>query len=475
MQNQPFDIYEEWDLTLPKVPERSVLFSLEPVGLGTAEVESLTSYIARLASAHAVFPGVLMNKVIEPLVPGRSARALHISHGQKTNLLNATGLRARLSVQLLEALTLRSDLRHLTLLVWSEIFCLRGLVRLTKAWCPHCYEEWREHGEIIFDPLLWTLQEVTTCVRHHVPLCGQCPNPACARVQPALCWRSRPGSCAYCQEWLGKPLDAELRSEQALSEAELLRHQWVSRNMGALLALSPTVSLPPPRSRVSEALQVIVGQVTRGNISAFARTINIPQTMVSHWVNGRKLPQVEMLLHICSLLDLSLEALLFQEQGSLRPRLRAADEPRVYELRSKWTHVWVETSQVRLALEKVLAANDDPPPTLTQVAKRLGQGTPVLYRCHPTACRAISARYKEYAQQRTATRMQKYRGELREAALQLQEKGLSPTRGRIEPLLRSPGILRDPKVRQLLIEVCREIEGKEEENPSKEISAHLED
>jgi len=470
MPHKSFDTYEEWDLTPPPIPERSVLFSLEPVGVGTPGVESLTSYIARLASAHAVFPGVLMNKLLKSLAQGNHSHLLHISEGKKTNLLNATGLRARLSVQLLEAVTLRSDLRHLTLLPWSDVFCLPGLVRLTKAWCPHCYEGWRESGETIFDPLLWALQEVTACARHHVPFCQQCPNPACARVQPALCWRSRPGSCAYCQEWLGKPLAALPGREQTLSEAELLRHQWVSRNRGALLALCPTVSLSPPRSRVAFALQGIVGQVTQGNISAFARTINIPQTMVSHWVNGRKLPQIEMLLHICSLLDLSLEALLFQESGSLRPRLRAADEPRVYELRSKWSHVWVSTEQVQQAVEQVLAANDDPPPTLTQVAKRLGQGTSVLYKCHPTACRAISARYKEYAQQRTATRVQHYRVELREAALQLREKGVSPTRGRLEPLLRSPGILRDPKVRQILVEVCREIEEKKDGNLSNELS-----
>jgi len=471
MPHKSFETYEEWNLTSPPIPERSVLFALEPVGVGTPWVESLTSYIARLAHAHTVFPGVLMNKLLKPLAQGNHAHLLHISEGKKTNLLNATGLRARLSVQLLEAVTLRSDLRHLTLLPWSDVFCLRGLVRTTRAWCPHCYEEWREAGETIFDPLLWALQEVTACTRHHVPFCQQCPNPACARVQPALCWRSRPGFCAYCQQWLGKPLAASPGREQVLSEAELPRHQWVGRNMGALLALCPTRSLSPPRSRVAFALQVVVGQVTQGNISAFARTINIPQTMVSHWVNGRKLPQIEMLLHVCSLLDLSLEALLFQEPSSLRPRLRAADEPRVYELRSKWTHVWVSTEHVQQALEQVLVANDDPPPTLTEVAKRLGQGTPVLYKCHPTACRAISARYKEYAQQRTATRVQRYRVELREAAQQLHEKGVSPTRGRIEPLLRSPGILRDPKVRKLLDEVCHEIEERKDENCPKEFSA----
>lgn len=134
-----------------------------------------------------------------------------------------------------------------------------------------------------------------------------------------------------------------------------------------------------------------------------------------------------------------------------------------------WSHVRVSMEQVRQALEKILTADEDPPPTLTQVAGRLGLGSPVLYKCHPEACYAISARYKEYAQQRTATRVQQYRVELREAARQLYEKGVSPTRGRTEPLLRSPGILRDPKVRQLLVEVCREIEGKKDENLSNQL------
>jgi hypothetical protein len=63
----------------------------------------------------------------------------------------------------------------------------------------------------------------------------------------------------------------------------------------------------------------------------------------------------------------------------------------MYELRSKWTHVRVSLERMRQALEKILAANDDPPPPLTQVAQRLRLGSAVLYKCHPEACYAISA------------------------------------------------------------------------------------
>jgi hypothetical protein len=44
--------YEHWDLNLPELPARSVLYQIRPIGIGTAETESLASYLARLANAH---------------------------------------------------------------------------------------------------------------------------------------------------------------------------------------------------------------------------------------------------------------------------------------------------------------------------------------------------------------------------------------------------------------------------------------
>ncbi len=122
------------------------------------------------------------------------------------------------------------------------------------------------------------IQEVTTCVVHQIPLCHQCPNPECARVLPALCWRSRTGYCAYCQRWLGHPPGVSALRDPGMTAAEQGRHRWVSRNVGALLAISPpTVSVPPSRKRLPEALHAIIRQVTQGNISAFARLLHMPQ------------------------------------------------------------------------------------------------------------------------------------------------------------------------------------------------------
>ena len=46
---QDLTIYNSWNITIPAIPARSRLFQLEPRGIGTPYVESLTSYIVRLA------------------------------------------------------------------------------------------------------------------------------------------------------------------------------------------------------------------------------------------------------------------------------------------------------------------------------------------------------------------------------------------------------------------------------------------
>jgi len=59
--------YEEWDMTIPPLPSRSRLYCLEPAGIGTPYVESLTSYITRLAATHHISPTTLIKREILPL------------------------------------------------------------------------------------------------------------------------------------------------------------------------------------------------------------------------------------------------------------------------------------------------------------------------------------------------------------------------------------------------------------------------
>src|ERR1700683_189509 len=58
--------FAKWESTWPLLPARTRLFNLEPIGLGTPYVESITSYISRLAGEHHVAPWVIVSRDIAP-------------------------------------------------------------------------------------------------------------------------------------------------------------------------------------------------------------------------------------------------------------------------------------------------------------------------------------------------------------------------------------------------------------------------
>jgi hypothetical protein len=62
MQVQP--LFDSWTLSGCPLPPRSRLYALEPIGIGTAFVESLSGYVARLAEAHSVSAGDLVGRVL---------------------------------------------------------------------------------------------------------------------------------------------------------------------------------------------------------------------------------------------------------------------------------------------------------------------------------------------------------------------------------------------------------------------------
>jgi hypothetical protein len=62
-------LYGDWESSRAIWNSRRYLYALPPIGVGTAVVESLSGYIARLAAAHAVETGVLVNRELLPRVP----------------------------------------------------------------------------------------------------------------------------------------------------------------------------------------------------------------------------------------------------------------------------------------------------------------------------------------------------------------------------------------------------------------------
>ena len=443
------------------MPARSPLYALQPIGMGTPLVESLSSYMTRLAEAHSIFPGVLISKVIGPRVPGyalvKRPHGLFREGGARSTLFNGVGLPARRAVQALATLTLRTDLRYLTLLPLAAVLprSAKGLIRLTKAWCPVCYEEWHQTAQMIYDPLLWALQAITSCARHALRLSTCCPYQDCARPLPGMAWRSRAGYCSYCQRWLGLESVRAKAMVACLEETEWGWQQWVAEALGVVLALLPSVPVLPERQRVRQVVAHAVEQISAGDLPAFARTLALSRNTIYYWCQGEQIPDIDMLLRVCCRLGLSLRDFFFQEVDTLRPQLQETAKPPSMVFTKRWM---IQEEQVYQVLEQAAASNEQPPPTLRLVALRIGHTSLVLYKIHPTACREIVARHKTYVQQRKETRLQTFREEIRLIALKLHVEGEVLTQKSIAPHLSQPGVLRDPRVRTFLKEICLELE-----------------
>ena len=278
---QPF---ESWSLSSPPVPPRSQLYSLQPVGVGTGMVESLTGYVARLAEAHSVSVGDLVGRLLSDLANPKggivtsAARAARVGgHGFRAcnYAINGVADRAAKWVDALEAATTRRDLRCLTLLAFRH--ALPGhLFRQRRAWCDLCLEQWRANGQIVYEPLLWTIEVSSHCTVHARPLTGICRH--CARSLSPLGVFSRPGYCELCDGWLGA---SDTASKQALlGSATAEEEVWSSTQVGGLLAMLPWVEPAAARESFRRNLVAYLDKVTGGNVLALAQHIRCSHSII---------------------------------------------------------------------------------------------------------------------------------------------------------------------------------------------------
>jgi hypothetical protein len=113
---------------------------------------------------------------------------------------------------------------------------------------------------------------------------------------------------------------------------------------------------------------------------------------------------------------------------------------------------------VAQALEAILASDEDPPPSLNRIAKRLGcSGSSYLSKHFPEQSAIITERYQAHVQARKARRLQALREQVRQATFEIHAQGLYPTLGELGKQLGKPKCILDPDVRAAWEEATREL------------------
>jgi hypothetical protein len=447
-------MYELWDLNQPIIPSRSVLYHLDLAGIDTPYVESLTGHTTRLAELHSVYPGVLMEREIAPLLAKQYTGAnLHTIY-KHTCALNGTGVMASDLVQALSSLTAHNKLHLLTLLPWSEVFPSRALLRSTRAWCPKCYEEQRIDHCGIYEPLLWTLKLVGVCPIHQQILCSICPH--CNQSNLPLSWRARVGHCSKCEKWLGSLSSTASKSDD-LSETELEWLIWSANAVGGLIAVAPSLTAKVPKDNVARGISNCVKLFSEGNIAEFARLIQAPKNTVWLWCNGKNLPQLDALVKLCFRLKISVLELLTHNVLEIADDSVRLLPKSCLQTRRRGDITLTNFDQVHLQLEAALLNHKLPPPSLEATAKVLGHHRETLYRNFKDLCRAISAKYDKYEQIRYLNSINECCEEVRQVVLQLHDRGIYPSEARVSQYLAKPGHLRYKKVRAVLQETRKNL------------------
>ena len=450
--------YGSWDLSPVPLPPRSRLYHLAPIGVGTAEVESLTGYLVRLAAAHSVSPFVLVRGEIAAAFASERRAQIHIQlsalMGCAARRLDGLEPDAGRWTDALAALTGRRDLAGLTLRRWAGVIASHDLLRATRAWCPACYAAWRVEGRDVYQPLLWTLLVVTVCARHRQPLRDRCPRSTCRRPQPLIAPAIQPGYCTACGSWLGEGDDVPAEGSPPIPEAALAWKLWVAEVVGEMLATSALLGGPFPHGRVREVLEECIARLSGDR--PLRRLAHLSWYTIRLWRRGTVIPTLGLLLRFCHHLDTTPCRLLTMGAATVTPgtagRPMTPDAPKARRPRG-----WFDAEAGRRAIAAALAGAPEALPSVAGIARDLECPVWTLRSNLPAECCALVER--RAAQHERAEKEARARrcAEVRCATVTVHQQGLYPNGRRVAELLNRPTDMIRVEVRSAWQDALRDL------------------
>lgn len=328
----------------PATPTLGRLLPLAPHAPNRAFVESFTSFLIRLASAHFLPVWYLVTR---ELIPAFRRRSLVDGRGQcdffgpTGAALNGIGTLAGEAIDVLKELTQRPSLERLTLQPLQYLISARSSVVALRRWCPICLSEWRRHGEPGRELLIWQLEPVQVCPWHPLTkLNFQCPH--CERQQQPLVHNSQIGICNHCCGWLGIQRPESISgtgAEQrvAIEALEFMDAVWSGR-------LTPSLSV------FQDNLRWMHKHFFSGNLLALARSAGLHHSSMADLAYKGAKPGLNTVFQLAlgndlSAIDLVAVSLAGSSAGVAQRRAKLA-VPRKHCCRYDWIAVEKELARL---------------------------------------------------------------------------------------------------------------------------------
>lgn len=298
---------------LKALPPRSYLYSLPPIGVGTKQVESMTSYVSRLINAHNLNSGVFFNKIIYPNL-GKVDFPRDGFIPKKSCTYNNFRQKSKELVTALTDLTTINNLELHTLLDFRNFLGNREL-RSNKYWCPLCYQESNDNNFPVYDKLLWAFDSVEICLEHNCRLICSCPS--CYTEQFHISRNNIMGYCYKCGSWLGY---SRSYSKDSIPAEYLHWQEWTIKNVEELLLLTTPERIKVDRMWVSykDNIKKYISSVFDNNNNNITseRLFNlakVPNRSYYEWEKGKHRASLSSLLKLCYVTNTSLKKLLFMD------------------------------------------------------------------------------------------------------------------------------------------------------------------
>lgn len=350
--------------------------------------------------------------------------------------INGLSSTASSVVEAVEAITLRKDLRHLTLLGWQELVSSARLVRPQAAWCPKCFDDLRGGGETCYEQLLWVIKEVTFCPKHRIPLIDRCA--ICNKMHRVLSWGGRCGFCPHCKSWLGsqrfedKPLSASSPSE-GVEEWAL----WKSQAAAQMVQASATTQIGGlGANEFPRNCRLITKTHLGGKITALAETCFTRRHSVQAWIRGESKPMLSSVLMLAYRLQVSpIDLLCRKDCSGMSIRNCSAEVISKFRRRVQSRHQG-DREVERFELEKVVAQNPTPAPSFSSICIRLKVHHAHLKQRFPDLAAIIQERNRAYRLEQSKAKERRITNELRTTVEELIARGESFTSNRVACLMR---------------------------------------
>ena len=440
--------------SMSDVPARSRLYGPAPCEVGTVWVESLTSYLHRLAARYCVAPRVFVTEAILPhLVSWHQTRpSLATNRGsfyrREALGMNGTGELAQGFAGVLSQLTGRSDICDTTLSLWANPLPPRFLLRWTPSWCPLCYTAWQASGHVLYHPLLWMLQVVTVCTRHRCPLVDRCPH--CQQRQSMIAASTQPGYCTQCTRWLGARSSGS--SEQEITDELFNWQAWVVRCIEELYLGSRAFGALP-WTDIAQGLLTCREAV--GDGKSLARLTNFPYSLLWSWSHSKQTPSFKRLLEFGYVLDVTPLQLLVSTPDALREWIAEREVYRQAHPRPS-ARSPIDWERIGQYLQDILEGSVRAP-GVCYVARQVGISARYLRKKFPEECASITAQYQQERARQAEQRMAQHCLEVRQATMTLHAQGIKPSKQRVQALLSDPHSLMRPACRATWHAVRREL------------------